>query len=327
MAGWLYQAALPVYRRLRRLKNAALNWVDPPVVVLLYHRVTIPISDPDQLAVSPENFRAQLTYLKDNFHLVRLEDDWSALPGPAVAITFDDGYADNALEALPVLEAVGAPATFFISSGHIGAKNEFWWCQMDRILLHDGDFLDSFSLADRQYGGEWPTGTPTQRQALYAHLNALAQTLDLDRLESWMGQLRTWSGQDEQGSGLNRSMNEEELKVLAGSPWTTIGAHTVSHAALSALSEEQQRYEIFTSKEALEKITGEKVPVFAYPFGNRKHYKRTSVALCRQAEFVKAASNFPGQVHRWTDPYQLPRQVVRNWDPDTFAIKMKEFWA
>jgi peptidoglycan/xylan/chitin deacetylase (PgdA/CDA1 family) len=124
---------------------------------------------------------------------------------------------------------------------------------------------------------------------------------------------------------LNRSLNWEEVHRLAENPWATVGAHTVSHTALSALDEERQRYEIFACKEALEKHIGTRVDVFSYPFGNRKHYNSTSVALCREAGFVKAAANVPGQAHRWTDPYQLPRRIVRNWDLRTFAANMKNW--
>jgi hypothetical protein len=51
------------------------------------------------------------------------------------------------------------------------------------------------------------------------------------------------------------------------------------------------------------------------------------VRLCREAGFMKAASNFPGQVHNWTDPFQLPRHLVRNWDLDIFAAEVKRFWT
>ena len=252
----VYRTALPAYRLLQRLKNAAVRQIDPPVVVLLYHRVTVLPTDPEQLAVSPDNFRAHLAYLKENFRLVRLEEDWTALSEPAVCITFDDGYADNALEALPILEAAGVPATFFVSTGNLGTDHGFWWDQMERILLHEERLPASFSLADRQFGREWPTATMAQRQALYATLNVLGQKVDAERLEGWLEQLRTWAGQKDTGAGLNRSLNSSELQRLAASPWATIGAHTVSHAALSALTDEQQRHEIFTSKETLEEQVG-----------------------------------------------------------------------
>jgi len=100
----------------------------------------------------------------------------------------------------------------------------------------------------------------------------------------------------------------------------------VTHTPLSVLSEDEQRFEIVASRHHLEKLLGREITVFSYPFGRKEHYNRTSVRLCREARFQKAASNFPGQAHRWTDVYQIPRQLVRNWDVDTFADKMRSFW-
>jgi hypothetical protein len=49
--------------------------------------------------------------------------------------------------------------------------------------------------------------------------------------------------------------------------------------------------------------------------------------LCREAGFDKVTANFPGQVHRWSDPLQLPRHLVRNWNLETFAAELKGFWT
>jgi peptidoglycan/xylan/chitin deacetylase (PgdA/CDA1 family) len=121
-------------------------------------------------------------------------------------------------------------------------------------------------------------------------------------------------------------MTADELRRLAGSRWVTIGAHTVTHTPLSTLSEEQQREEIVSSKIRLETLLGTGIKVFSYPFGRRSDYNRASVRICRETGFSKAASNFPGQAHRWTDRYQLPRQLVRNWGIDDFTRRMKDFW-
>jgi peptidoglycan/xylan/chitin deacetylase (PgdA/CDA1 family) len=323
----VYRAVKKIFVGSRRLKHRVHNLFDPPVVVLIYHRVTNLKADPQLLAVSPENFQAQMRFLKDSYPLVRFEDDWSRIERPSIAVTFDDGYADNALTALPILEEVGVPATFFVSTGNLGTMREYWWDELERLIVADHSLPENFTLRDSRFGRTWATATPAQCEAFYQQLHPLMKKLASSRREDWLLQLRQWAGADETGRAANRAMSCDEIRRLAGSKWVTIGAHTVTHTPLSILSEGDQRHEITSSKQDLENIIGREISTFSYPFGGKKDYNRTSVHLCREAGFVKAAANYPGQAHRWTDPYQLPRQLVRNWDPATFTDRIKDFWA
>ena len=322
--------ALNLYKSARtaaRITTKSIcNLIDPPVVVLLYHRVTTLRSDPQMLAVTPENFRAQMQYLKDSIPLIRFEEDWPKMPRPAVAVTFDDGYADNALEALPILEEVGVPATFFVSTGTIGTTQEFWWDELARIILDAQSLPANFTLNDRRFGRKWPTGTFTERQAFYDSIVRLANDVDANLRNDWLTQIRQWA-HDEKGSpGPHRAMTLDELRLLARSRLVTIGIHTVSHTRLSALSTAAQQDEITTSKRQLEAWLDREMTVISYPFGRRCDYTEQTVAICRDAGFAKAAANFPGQAHRWTDLYQVPRQLVRNWPIETFREKLARFW-
>jgi peptidoglycan/xylan/chitin deacetylase (PgdA/CDA1 family) len=121
-------------------------------------------------------------------------------------------------------------------------------------------------------------------------------------------------------------LTEKELKLLAASPWVTIGAHTVSHSRLAMLSEQDQRTEIFESKQYLEQLLGKVITVFSYPFGKKSDYDMTSVRLCREAGFLKAAGAFPGEAHRRSDPFQIPRHFVYNWDASALATYLKGRW-
>jgi len=307
--------------------NRLLNCLDPPVLVLLYHRVTSLSSDPEMLAVTPDNFRAQLRYLKENFPIVRFEEDWATAPNPAVVITFDDGYADNALEALPILEEVGVPATFFVSTGTIGTGSEFWWHQLERIILEMRSLPPDFTLEDARFRRCWPTSTPRELQEFYQGIVRLMNDTDAGHRSNWLGQLRHWAQSEEETSDTHRTMTIDELRLLAGSSCVTIGAHTVTHTRLSCLPVEAQREEIITSKKQLEAWLDREIAVFSYPFGRRSDYTNQSIALCRQAGFLKAAANFPGQAHRWSDPYQIPRHLVRNWPVETFTAQLRGFWT
>jgi peptidoglycan/xylan/chitin deacetylase (PgdA/CDA1 family) len=307
--------------------NLLLNLVDPPVIVLLYHRVTTLTSDPEMLAVTPDNFRAQMRYLKENYPLVRFEEDWSKTMKPAVAVTFDDGYADNALEALPILEEVGVPATFFVSTGTIDTKQAFWWDELECIIMEKQNLPSSFTLDDGRSLKTWPTGTRSERQEFYQEIVQALKNVTVEKRNDRLSQLRHWAGTEEEISVTHRAMTIEELRLLAKSRWVTIGAHTVTHTRLSSLTPVAQAEEIAASKRHLEAWLSRDIKVFSYPFGRRCDYTQGTVELCRKVGFAKAAANFAGQTHRWTDPYQIPRHLVRNWPLDTFAVKLREFWT
>src|SRR5262249_43149366 len=109
--------------------------------ILLYHRVTRLDRDPQLLAVSPEHFAEHLDVLRRKANVVPLNKfrGEPRLPSRAIAITFDDGYADNFVEAKPILERKEVPATVFVVSGFLGSAREFWWDELDRILLQPED--------------------------------------------------------------------------------------------------------------------------------------------------------------------------------------------
>jgi peptidoglycan/xylan/chitin deacetylase (PgdA/CDA1 family) len=320
-----FQTARIVNSRLRNLKSLALNWIGTPVVVLGYHRVAVVPSDRHSLAVSPAHFREHVRYLKRNFRIVRFEEDWSRLREPAVAITFDDGYADNLTEALPILEEVGVPATFFVSSGQLESAEGFYWDELERLAVRGASYPSQFVLKDRLHGRRWSTRRPADRLALSRDLLQLSMRVDEARRADWLGQLRAWSGSAPPAHA-DRPLTCAELQALGASRLVTIGAHTVSHSSLAALPEEQQAHEITSSKRRLEEVLGTPVDVFSYPFGKRSDYDRTTVALCRRAGYRKAATAFPGHWYRWTDSYQIPRHFIQDFDLDSFVVKVKSFW-
>jgi peptidoglycan/xylan/chitin deacetylase (PgdA/CDA1 family) len=119
-----------VRRSLARLARFAAPSAPPPALrVLTYHRVNVdhPL---DRLSVPADAFAEQMrTLAEDGFHVLPLEQalrtwrEGGALPARAVAITFDDGYADNFDIALPVLARHSLRATFFLATGLVGSPD------------------------------------------------------------------------------------------------------------------------------------------------------------------------------------------------------------
>ncbi len=111
----------------------------PSTRILLYHRVTTPVNDPLNLAVSPENFRDQLKHIQERFRVISLSELVGGLRKRSVergtiVITFDDGFRDNLEEALPILEEFKFPASFFLTAGVISKRKRFSWLPEAEVL-------------------------------------------------------------------------------------------------------------------------------------------------------------------------------------------------
>src|SRR5215212_5224770 len=119
------------------------NRNDQRTLILLYHRVAKLHSDLWSLAVTPEHFAEHLEVLRQYAHPIRLQHLPQALsdgniPNRSVVVTFDDGYADNLHSAKPLLKRYDIPATFFLTTGYVGKEREFWWHELERLLLQPG---------------------------------------------------------------------------------------------------------------------------------------------------------------------------------------------
>jgi peptidoglycan/xylan/chitin deacetylase (PgdA/CDA1 family) len=126
--------------KLRRLAGRLRDRLGPRAAILLYHRVGDEPGDPYLLQVRKGNFAEQMDVLRRRGGVIPLRDlaakhRAGKLPHGAVAITFDDGYVDNLRAAKPILERHGLPATVFMTAGTIGREREFWWDELQRLLL------------------------------------------------------------------------------------------------------------------------------------------------------------------------------------------------
>src|SRR5215207_9718003 len=113
--------------RLRRSVLRPQRRFDNKGLILMYHRVAYLHSDPWNLAVTPQRFSQHLEILRQHTKPVSLRQLFEGLLNDntdeyLVAITFDDGYADNLYNAKPLLERYNFPATFFLTTGYIGGE-------------------------------------------------------------------------------------------------------------------------------------------------------------------------------------------------------------
>jgi peptidoglycan/xylan/chitin deacetylase (PgdA/CDA1 family) len=327
--------------RLWRTARRATNAFVPRAIILLYHRVSELHSDPQLLCVRPQHFADHLEVLKKYYRPTPLARSDQRLKG-SVVLTFDDGYVDNLCNAKPLLERYDIPATVYITTGYVGHKHEFWWDELERLLLHGEPLPDTLCLNingirrnwnlrginDSRPDNTWNVleeGSRSPRQSLYCSLHHLLRPLTDPERRQILETLLQWAGAKRNARTTYRALCPDEVLQLAAGGLVEIGAHTVTHPVLSTLSNAEQYAEIQQSKTDLEKILGHAVTSFAYPYGSTSDYTNETVAAVRQAGYARACANFSGTVRMNSDRFQLPRFLVRDWDGDSFARQLRHW--
>jgi len=285
-------------------------------LVLLYHRVTQLEHDPYEFAVHPDRFAEQCDVLRRRGDVVRLRDANGTRP--QVAITFDDGYVDNGREACDILVAAGLPATFFITTGRVGQRAEVWWDRLEQIVIGcepAGGYID-VEIDGRRLWADIRASTARARAhfALYWRLRRLRPAV----IESILAQLEGQLGIHTVDRDTHRWMNREELRALSATRGVDVGAHTLTHPLLATLPIDEQRQEIDGSREQLERLLDTRVTLFSYPFGGHDAFDQATTQLVRESGYTLACTGTGGLARQDHDPLQIPRNVVGDWDGDTF---------
>ncbi|WP_280154024.1 polysaccharide deacetylase family protein [Piscinibacter sp. XHJ-5] len=273
--------------------------------ILIFHRV-LPRPDP----LSPDEpdaaeFEAQMRWVRSWFNVLPLGTAIDRLyagtiPPRALAITFDDGYADNEELAAPILARLGMTATFFISTGYLGGGIMWNDRVIEAVRACEGDTLD-VSAAGL---GRHPVGSAGQRRAAIAALLKAIKHFEQPQRDAATDAIVAAAGGRPSPALMMQPEQVRRLRTLG----MDIGAHTVSHPILTRLDAQQARDEMASGKRALEQLLGEPVELFAYPNGvPGQDYAAEHVAMAQACGFRAAVSTAWGAASAQSDRFQLPR--------------------
>ena len=314
-------------------------------LILLYHSIMPPVSDPWSLCVSPEHFEGHLQAIREWGTPLPLDDmidrlTSGTLPPNAVALTFDDGYASILSRARPLLEQYEVPATMFISTAALSEAREFWWDALERILLQPGNLPRTLELEIDQHNFHWDLGEeafytqeafeqnlswrPSQppagtRQRVYSELWELLHSADSQLIKETLDKLFDLAHLSPEPRVTHRLITWAEVTDLKDDPWIGFGSHSMTHSSLASLPAEDQANELRQSKASLEAATGRRVTSLAYPYGLAKDYSIQTAALAHEAGYKMALINSPGVVDQNVDLFFLPRFYVEDWEKEEFA--------
>jgi peptidoglycan/xylan/chitin deacetylase (PgdA/CDA1 family) len=281
------------------------------LLILIYHRVH---STPDPMfpgEVDAARFDWQMALLRKHCHPMPLAAGVEGLrqgsiPPRAVAVTFDDGYADNATVALPILQKHGIAATFFIAAGFLNGGRMWNDSVIEAVRRATGDTLDTGPIGL----GRLPlTGTGQRGAAASTILSAIKHRPPEQRVAlvtDLCASVRAVLPDD-------LMMTSDQVRVLSAAGME-IGAHTMTHPILRTLSDAAARQEIEQSRTVLEGVIGRPVKAFASPNGRPgDDYTERDRLIVESLGFDYAPSTRWGVASEQSDIYQLPRFTP--WDP------------
>ena len=257
--------------------------------VLCYHRIAEndkilnknnPLSG---LEVHQDIFEEQVMFLKKKFkilslnelkkHIEQKKDDF------VISITFDDGYLDNINLALPILEKHNVPATIFVITRFLEKNDFMWWyflwenlnnqkfiyINSQKIYLkNEADMINWYGILSKEV----------------INLNYREQK---DYLDKVFGNQFNFDYKD-------LIFDFDQLADLSKNNLIEIGSHTLTHAKLTSLNNDEIFKELSVSKKIIEEKIKKKVNFLAYPYGSTNEVNDKIIKIAEQVGYQMAFS-------------------------------------
>jgi peptidoglycan/xylan/chitin deacetylase (PgdA/CDA1 family) len=286
-------------------------------VILMYHSVQ---DQPEQFANSigtgiihaTSIFRKQMEIIARQFHPVTVDEILSFLKGEqdlprgAVAVTFDDGFADNFEVAAPILDRYGIRASFYVTASLIGTVQPPWYCR----LRHT--FYTSQMREWRQplTGKIHPLGSREERRdGLSSAFDCCAPLAGREQ-EEMIGQIESdlKAKLASHRSDFRFMMDWDQLRRLARDGHL-VGSHSMTHPNLAHVSsQELLELELGGSKRQIEEAVGSPVVHFSYPHpALMPQWTERTEAAARHVGYCSAVTTISGSVRAGANPLHLER--------------------
>lgn len=249
--------------------------------------------------LSVDLFEKQMAYIRNEMSPITLMDaielinEKKPLPEGAIAVTFDDGYANNVTYGQAILSKYGIPATIFLSTNYMDSGIPFHfdrlWCLQHWVRegLIDG-------REDIQSIGSIPD-----------HKTVSIYDFEKAMLPVW----KKWK----------HLMDDDQRRLLSPLTWEMVknapsvysfGGHTKNHTILSCVGDKDRVDEIKGSMAAIGFHTGRTNIPFSYPNGTLNDFGCLDKTVLRDIGCPLAVSVENGSNPRNTDPYALFRRII-----------------
>jgi peptidoglycan/xylan/chitin deacetylase (PgdA/CDA1 family) len=298
-----------------RVLDLAGRFAAPGAAILMYHSVR---DDPRDLAdliapgithASPV-FSRQMEIIAREFAPVALDDvlrfvrGQGSLPRRAVAVTFDDGFADNLEAAEPILRYFGIQGAFYATVDLIGTPKPPWYSRLRYSFLT----TRKPGWTSAPGGKTWSLNDRAAREAALLAAFDLCAPLVAARQERAIRDVETALDAEFRVDGHRFMMDWDELRQLRARGHV-VGSHTLTHPNVAYVADEVDlRTELTESKKRIEVELGLEVLHFSYPHpALNPQWSDRTIKMTESAGYQSAVTTTHGLVSAGANPLCLKR--------------------
>ncbi len=274
------------------------------VLILTYHSV-IPYSEKYKRfdyrnCVTDENFDKQIRFLKQNYNVVTMDEAVEAIREKNInerlaVITFDDGFRNNYLYALPVLKKNNVSAVFYLATSFIGKKETLWTETVNHLLTATGERSIELEMngAARRFNLTGPAQKEKASIEIRNYLKFSSAEVEEDILNQLQEKIKDVSDPVSFDPDRYAFMSWSDVNEMEKSGME-IGSHTHSHFTLNMLDKKSSFKDIGDSKKQIEEHTDHTCKHFSYPNGEKGNFLPHHFEQLKETGFDSAVTQIKG---------------------------------
>lgn len=269
------------------------------------------------LAISPEKLEEFILLFKaKGYAFVSLDElqAWlekkTTIHQKFICLTFDDGYRDNLIHGLPILEKLAVPATIYVTNCFPNGTGILWWYHFETHAKTAKQLTLNSSIGRFDFSWE----NIEEAHAQFGGISEAIKCIPVSELPSVLMEAFGKTALEFKELCESVSLSWDEIIALSQHPLITIGAHTMQHVSVKQQTASEVENEMRTSKKELEHYIQKEVKHFAYPFGGSFDVSMRDLELAQRVGFKTSTLNQAGNIFKgnYKSMQALPRMPLGN---------------
>jgi peptidoglycan/xylan/chitin deacetylase (PgdA/CDA1 family) len=299
--------------------------------ILMLHRVCPPapairLEDNAGMEMTPKKLETVIQFFRNrDYEFISMDQLVERLSNRKnkrkfVVFTLDDGYADNYLQAYPVLKKHHVPFTIYITTSFPDREAILWWYIPEDLLLAKDSIVIKTNTGEREFN----CSSMNEKGETFRDIRSIIMNASPKHYIETVTGIFAHYGIDMYRKTSELTLSWEQAALLSRDPLVTIGAHTVNHYTLSKLSPAEVKNEILECKRRLEFHLDKEVHHFAYPYGGKEEAGKREFDLVKECRFKTAVTaRFAGIFPAHKQHLEcLPRIFIHGGADDDFLLQV-----